>query len=270
MTPRHALSPSFWTQSTTTHCRIPATKSVGTLLDGLYPTALTPSQVWRYALSGDRPVSLGRLWHFWEVTLMERSRDQHVAELLDALHEDASRLIPAMEESQFADLPLRLLERGLEALGDDIEPSRLYNWLSATGRCLGTSSPTEESARRVRAWLEARREVQQAVFLMWLRKRNQIDRSWPNGYWRCEALHESRLPADFGLWCFEQALAIGDTEPAVSQELLEQAHQSLQRPIDKRGPNTRCHARADTWTRSADAAARGAFRTSPFKQTLIS
>ena len=204
----------------------PDDEFLGMLLDRFYPTVIAPSQVWRYALSRDRPVLGGRFWRFWQLALEERSSDQHVAGLLDALHEDAARLISERGESPFEDLPLRLLGRGLEALGERLEPSRLYNWLSTVGRCQ-VISLAEEHARRVRAWLEARPEIQRAVYLTWLRRR---DSTAPYDRWRCAALHRSRLPADFALWCLDQAIAIGDAETTVSRALLSRAHESLQDP----------------------------------------
>ena len=204
----------------------PDDELLGNLLDRLYPTVIAPSQVWRYVLLQNRSDFHGRFWQFWEVTVVERSSDQQTAALLDALHEDASRLISALGVSQFEDLPLRLLVRGLETLGDHAEPSRLYDWLSTVGRCLLTSLAGEH-ARHVRAWLEARPEIQKTVFMTWLAGRESNDPSSPDDYWRCSALHESSLPDDFGPWCLDQALAIGDAEPVVSTELLRKAHESL-------------------------------------------
>ena len=204
----------------------PDDQLLGTLLGHLYPDAIAPSQVWRYAQSRNRLVIGGRFWRFRELTLEERSSNQHVAELLDAFHKDAAPLISERDESPFEELPQRLLVRGLEALGEQLEPSRLYNWLSAVGRCR-LISRTVEHEHRVREWLEARPEIQKAVNLEWLKRRSRDD---PLGFWRCSALHGSRLPPDFGLWCLEQAIAIGDADPAVSKGLLDQAHTSLEAP----------------------------------------
>ena len=209
----------------------PDDQLLGTLLSHLYPNAIAPSQVWRYALSRNRPVLGGRFWRFWQSTLEERSSNQHVVELLDAFHEDYARLISEREEPPFEDLPLRLLVRGLEALGEQLEPSRLYNWLSAVARCR-LISRTEEHERRVRAWLEARPEIQKAVYLEWLTTRSRDD---PLGFWHGDALHWSKLPSDFGLWCLDQAFAISDTDPAVSKELLSEAHRSLRNPERSEG-----------------------------------
>ena len=204
----------------------PDNELCGSLLDRLYPGVITPSQVWRYVRPRNQSDLVGRFWRFWEYTLEERSSDQQVAELLDALYEDAARLIPERDESRFADLPLRLLLRGLDAHGEHIELSRLYNWLSTAEDYLLASRATKHAAR-VREWLEAHPEIQNAVYLEWLKRRSRDD---PLGFWRCSALHGSRLPPDFGLWCLEQAIAIGDADPAVSKELLDQAHTSLEDP----------------------------------------
>ena len=81
----------------------------------------------------------------------------------------------------------------------------------------------EEPARRVRGWLEARPHIQKEIVLAWLRQRDPDD-------WFCEALHRSKLPPDFGPWCFDQAIEIGDTEPQVSEGLLLEAYRSLRNP----------------------------------------
>ena len=97
---------------------------------------IAPSQVWRYVTISEstrpRGPILAILGAHPRGAVLGPARG---SELLDALHEDAARLISEREESPFEDLPLRLLVRGLEALGERLEPSRLYNWLSTVGRC---------------------------------------------------------------------------------------------------------------------------------------
>ena len=207
----------------------------GTLLEFLYPTYLPPSLVWQYILLRNQPNFYGRFGRFWQYTLLENSSDQHIAALLDAFHEDASRLKPALSEPRFMGLLLELVARGLESRGEALEPSRRYIWLDATGQSLRNSPLNEQSALRVQAWLEAHPQVQKDVFLTWLRRRDPNDLRWLAGYWRCNVLHKSTLPADFGLWCLEQAIEIGDTEPAISQDLLWRTHHSLQDPSINEG-----------------------------------
>ena len=205
----------------------------GGLLETLYPEAVTPSDVWMYVPSPRRPdeVSLiGRFWRFWHWTLLNKSSDRHLTELLDSLHQQVSSVLPALEQSGLEDLPTELLARCLEANGDNAEPGDLYRWLDVAGRLLDQSPVREEPARRVRAWLEARPHIQKEIVLTWLRTRDPDDSVHPLGYWYCEALHGSTLPGDFGLWCLDQALEIVDTEPQVSEGLLLEAYRAMHRP----------------------------------------
>ncbi len=212
----------------------PGTSLRGTLLTLLYPNTIAPSQVWRYFLSPDGPDGVGGFSQFWSTTLIERSSGRDVAELLDALHADAARLIPELDESQFEDLPIQLLERGLDAFGGSVELERLDNWLCTVGRLLVTSLPGDR-AGGVRAWLEARPDTQTDLYVRWLIRRNKSPRGAVDDHWRCSALFESKLPSDFGLRCLDQAIAITDTDPAVAVELLSESYRSLHDPARAEG-----------------------------------
>jgi hypothetical protein len=204
---------------------------VGTLLERLYPDLVTPSQVWHYVVPQHRSGHIGRYWQFWEMTLEERSSDEHVAELLDAFHRHAAHLNAPRTERPFGELPLRLLVRALEALNEQFELSRLYDWLSAVGRCPEVQ-PAGERIRRVRAWLEARPETQKSVYLEWLRRRSRDD---PLGYRHCYALYGSVLPSDFGVWRLDKAIEISETDPTLAQQLLGEVYRSLEDPAWSEG-----------------------------------
>ncbi len=205
----------------------------GTLLRYLYPAHLPPSQIWGYVRPPNRSNYGGRFLRFWDYDILDQSNHEHVAELLDSLCEDAPQINADLEQAGFDDLPLQLLHWGLEAWGDELEPFRLFDWLSSPSRSLTVrpprawSSPVGEVAGRIKEWLEARPEVQKSVFLTWVRRNEANQRYELFQYWRCNALHRSKPPADFGLWCFEAALELADSEPFVSKELLTQAYRSL-------------------------------------------
>ena len=202
----------------------------GDLLRHLYPRWMPPSQVWRYVLPCNRPNYIGRFVRFWHWDLLEQSSDRHIAELLDSLCENRSQLLATLEQSHFDDLPLQLLDKGLEKWGDDIETSRLYEWLDAPRRSYGSLGLGEEPAQRIRAWLEARPQVQKSVFLTWIRRHESNERFEIYEYWNCNALHRSKPPADFGVWCLEKAVELVDAEPFAAQELLRQSYRSLDDP----------------------------------------
>ena len=198
----------------------------GTLLADLYPTEVPPSQVWRYALGHHQQNFIGRFWRFWDRYLLERSSDTQVAELLDALCEDAERLIPALEALTSTNLPLKLLARGLPGVGETPEPSRVCRWLGCI-KPRRLSCPTDEAAQSVRAWLQDHPQVQKSMFLAALRQ--GITGEWDRHrqWWEFGLLDAGTLPCDFGLWCLEQAVETADTEPALSRELLNHSLSSL-------------------------------------------
>ncbi len=200
----------------------------GTLLEFLYPISVPPSDVWPYITLRNQPTFVGRFREFWRDILLENSSDQHLAQLLDSLIEFAPSLQSISHEPEIKDLLIELLARGLESHGETIGRSRLYEWLNTTGESLRNSPLVDkESLLRVRTWLEAHPEIQKEIFLTWLRRLDQNKLGWLAGYWRCDALHRSALPADFGLWCLKKAVEVGDTEPAISYDLMWRAHHAL-------------------------------------------
>lgn len=213
----------------------------GTLLRHLYPAYLPPSQIWGYVLPRNRRNRIGRFAMFWHSLLLRQSDDHHVAELLDSLCEEAPQINADLEQAGFGDLPLELLGRGLEAWGDELEPPRLFDWLSSPSRSptvrppRAWSSPVGEVAGRIKDWLEARPVVQKSVFLTWVRRNEPNQRHELFQHWRCNALHRSKPPADFGLWCLDMAHELSDSEPFVSKELFTQAYRSLDAPAISEG-----------------------------------
>ncbi|MCY3910523.1 MAG: hypothetical protein OXF99_03365 [bacterium] len=196
----------------------------GTLLSNLYPTPLNPSQVWRYATPRDRHNVIGSFSLFLHHELLENSSTEQVAELLDALHEDASTLVPALRKYLVDDLPCQLLARGLEECGEEIDFPRLYGWLCIVTDPLDRFHWEDRDIRPIQTWLEEHPGIQKSIFLAWLRHCDQTDSHAGNSIEFCGALQGSSLPSDFGLWCLEVALELADTEPHVSQDLLKQSY----------------------------------------------
>ena len=208
----------------------------GILLMELYPEVAGPSDVWRHIVVRSQDHYYGRLRAFADRVLLERSQERHLAELLDTLHENAAHLVPALLESRSGDLPLRVMERALDAHGETVSPKRLGGWLEVASRSVPYSD--RRASGQVRVWLEQRPQLQKAVYLESLRASgsgDDVDRSPFWHFWHSDVLHGSRLPPDFGRWCLDQALALEDTEPAVSRVLLGHAHASLKVPTISEG-----------------------------------
>ena len=202
----------------------------GNLLRHLYPSWLTPSQVWRYVTPRNRPNYFGHFGWFWRFDLLEQSSDQHIAELLDAFCKNRPQISAALEQVLLEDIFFLLLDRGLEVWGDGLDSTRLYDWLETPRRSQRLRSAGEDAVQRTRTWLEARPQIQKSIFLTWIKRHESHKRSEVYEHWNCNALHRSKPPADFGVWCLEKAVELVDAEPFAALELLRQSYRSLDDP----------------------------------------
>ena len=227
----------------------------GTLLDLLYPREVPPSEVLEYLTVDGNPDLIGRYWRFWEIGLSSKSTDEDVAQLLDHMCQELPRLQPALERRWLRDLPARLLIRGFEAYGDELDIQRLYDWLG-----LATFAWSSELAG-VRSWLKRRPEVQKEIIL------EGLDRYRGTGEveifaYSVKARLFGVLPVDFGRWCLEQSVAMAESKPEVAGYLFEEAiysrrHRqndadlSLERLKDHSGLNDSFRTKLDLYLSSA-------------------
>ena len=192
----------------------------GTLLSDLYPTSISPSQIFRYAVGHYQRGVGNRFQSFWIYELLKRSSDEQFVELLDALSEDASCLIPALRLSGFVDLPLELLARGLTTFGEALEPTHVDRWCRIVGPYEQRWDGSRQALGQIRDWLRTHPVAQRTAFLIRLRNRaaEHSPRSW--GWRVSDPVLMGTFPAGFGLWCLEKAIELADAEPALSRALL--------------------------------------------------
>ena len=203
----------------------PDNELLGTLLTQLYPRELLPSEVWDYlSETGDLEL-IGRYCVFWDTGLIQKSSPRDLVELLDSLAERLPHLQSTLDARYLHGLPLKLLAAGLEANGDEIEPKRLYDWLSVSiwDQDLEGSWDGGESIRNIRSWLEQRPEIQKKVIVEGLDRCLETDEFRYHAFEVHKRLYRARPPHDFGLWCLEQSVAVADTKPQVAEHLLEVA-----------------------------------------------
>ena len=203
----------------------PDNELLASLLVALYPREIPPSEIWRYLTTRGNADLIGAYFVFWERRLLEQSSDRDIAELLDRLNELMPDLRATFRMYYLDPLPTRLLARALESLGDEQEPVRLYNWLSAgTYPSWDPTGLPDDSTARIRAWLEQRPDIQKAVLLGGLARCPDDG----GGFDICasevwDLLHSSALPDDLGLWCLETAVAWADAHPSAADHLLRHA-----------------------------------------------
>ena len=193
----------------------------GLLLSVLFPQDVAPSEVWGYLTAQD-PELIGRCWGFWTHQIPYESSDEEVIELLDSLRRRFSDLRPALAMRwEVWHTPMRLLARALDLRGGTTDTKRLYDWLGVGLVSLGQDSAATDEAFQIRSWLEGHPEIQKAVFA------EGVDRCAESGGPRIDAsgvwdrLYGSTLPADFGLWCLNQA--VGATDERIGRYFLERA-----------------------------------------------
>ncbi len=194
----------------------PDDELLGTLLTRLYPQDLPASQVWDYLSEPGDSNLIGRYVWFWDRFLLEQSSDEDICELLAGLLCPPPGLRSALEMAELAleDLPLKLLDRGLNVYGDRIPTEQLYDWI-------GVGLPVTqykfgEEARNVQVWLEQRPAIQKELLTEGVRRYAESDDESCYGYmYEVEQrLYKANPPSDFGAWCLGQAMAATDSQVA--------------------------------------------------------
>ena len=206
----------------------PDEELMGTILRRLYPEDLAPSEVWDYFSISSNKALVGAYWLFWRRDLTARCSDAQVAELLDTLAAKIEDLRPAIQDRVLRELPLEILSRALGAHGSRIATRRLYDWLGVGLPATELDDQrTSEAVRPIRAWLEQHAEIQKAVFAEGvLRYTETDDRNWALVSREVMLhLYGSTLPADFGVWCLNQAIEASDKR--ISRTYLERTFAAL-------------------------------------------
>lgn len=237
----------------------------GLAMRELYPHRVTPAAVWSYLGIRARENYHGAFGSFWSYDIVNQSSAQNAADVMDALW--ASLLEQEGLRSGIDDvlrrraqdmMPIQLLVKALDELGDDADIERLFGWLAAAATCgtdvrpyarqglhdaalkaLEQSSPEEverwgyggdedqtvadryaDPAGPVRAWLERRPETQRRLYLEWLNVCCGHGRLEDRAWFLRTPLFFSKLPRDLGRWCLEQALVLETSDPDFAKDIL--------------------------------------------------
>ena len=112
---------------------------LGTLLARLYPEGIPPDELWNYLL--DQPTRLiGRYYMFWRCDLFDRTPEGRFPDLLETVGSRLPGLRSALHSRFLDDLPVALLARTLESVGDRTPVSRLLR-LAPHRRRVSTRAP---------------------------------------------------------------------------------------------------------------------------------
>ena len=188
----------------------------GKLLSALYPNSVPANRVWDY-YSDKSGSFLGAHARFWMHDIIDQSSDTDIATLLD----ECSSRLPEFSERVFESFEIgihRLLLCGLQRHGDDIEITRLYDWLSVGVALRITSEPTLESEFTIRRWLECKVNLHAKIVVEGVaRYAGSQKQSFYEAHLRLFGATKSDL---FFQECFELVTRPTETDPSVSESLL--------------------------------------------------
>ncbi len=197
----------------------------GILLGELYPEVVRPRNVWDYLTEAAGYDMDDNYRQFWRRTLLAKSSDNDVPDLLDGLASRISNLEQTFDSPGLRELPVVLLERGLRLHGDRVARGRIYRWLGVGVPLLDRfRGHPPDAVLQIRAWLEQRPEIQKDVVLMGLKSCRDDHQVHFADFMNRKRLLEARLPADFGLWLLKQAVAVAESRPQVARHLFREAY----------------------------------------------
>ena len=226
-------------------CRIPGDGRAelrGELLTHLYPRHLGAADIWGHAehiwgdaspRSGARsPVPKGKAKVFWTRHLVDESAPEDLRTLLDALTPRARELNFLLARNDVESVVLRLLARGLELFGEELEVAELYEWFELveadyerTGlipahceRVVLRSRHGREQERICR-WLRNHPDIQFALILEGLKRHAAMPRNAALDHRIGVKFLGDEAPPGFRRWCLETAVELAVTNPRASVEL---------------------------------------------------
>lgn len=187
---------------------------LGELLHEIYPSLISPVQVFDYLHSPKNDSLIGRYFMFWIHELPEKSAEGNLPQLLDQLvqrHKDFRKIL---QDHQLNKMAGELLIRGLEAYGDGITDERLYDWLGGGLDDYEHTRLEGVHAERIAKWFAGRPSRYKAVI-----ERSATLCAEQEDIWYCMdrctmRLHGSHPPAGIGMWYLEKAATEQQSELA--------------------------------------------------------
>ena len=200
----------------------PTDDLLGQLLTALYPQHISPDSVWDY-IKESTEVYGGAYMRFWVSYLPSVSSDAAIAQLLNLCTERLSEMERA-SSSTLESCLARVLVRGLETHGDELETARLYDWLDAGVRLRVGQHASRDDATTIRSWIEARHHRHLDLLLEGIGR--LPDDHWYAPYEAFQRLFGAPVPPEFFWECATSARSMyGDHRPR-AESLLRFAAQS--------------------------------------------
>ena len=199
---------------------------LGRLLNGLYPSRLSASEILQYLRRPKNRILSGAYRRFWN-RVASNSTNAQRAEFLDILVEKSRELWNKIEvdprpRNPACRLPAFLLACFLTTPHEVIAPDRLFDWLGIAAldfEDLGLSNryePPIDATGQIRDWLINHPETQKAIIATCVKNcRGEQEFNSCVARKRLGRLFNATLPPDFGFWCLEQSIRATDDNAAI-------------------------------------------------------
>ena len=163
-----------------------------------------------------------RPWH-----LADSSAPEDVRTLLKTLVRKSRTLNKILARNNLESVVERLLVRGLELFGEEMEPQELYEWFelvqaahSFPGLILSHSEGAASWSRddhwiaagSIYGWLRSHRDIQLALVLEGLRRNASLPRESPLDQQIGAKFLGDQAPLGFRRWCLDTAVDLAATE----------------------------------------------------------
>ena len=204
------------------HIADPTDDLLGQLLAALYPRHISPDSVWDY-IKESSEVYGGAYMRFWVSYLPSVSSNAAIAQLLNRCSERLDKMEQA-SNSTLESCLAKVLLRGLEVHGDDLDTARLYDWLDAGARLRVGQLTSRGQATEIRSWIKAHQNRHLDLLLEGIRR--LPDNYWYAPYEAFQRLFGAPVSPEFFWECAASAKSMyGDDRPR-AESLLRFAAQS--------------------------------------------
>lgn len=191
---------------------------MGLLLAHLYPTQVSPVQVWDYLLPHELPLG-GSYGFFWRRSIIDKTADGRLA-LVEALASRGAEWLQARADDRMLPIVHKLVCGALHDGGDDVDSMTILSWLDLIGLDRFVTGRQSAALSTIRKWLAARPDIQKALLLDGLVRYDGQDDLGYRAFHLRWSICGAGTPADFEGWCLEQAVAFAHVHRAAALQLL--------------------------------------------------
>lgn len=178
---------------------------LGYLLKALYPDLIPPDKVFDYLHAPTYSNYIGRYLMFWNLNLLAQSSDSDIAILLDELSARKNSIQQLFEDHHFNRMPGRLLARGIEVHGENLDLERLYRWL---GVCLDRSGfpiIDADEKEKIKKWFTDHPKIQKDLIAHGIDKCRHEEKLSVCMVYEKHRLFDAHPPHDLGQWLLDWA-----------------------------------------------------------------